>query len=1280
MTHVYVGANGSPQKLPQSSMPTQKYLSPQKDEKRDIDEYSDVTLTDFPVEENDPSNESFCSSSSSLPSLASDAPLLAVKEIGQNGLKFVKQLADTQMFSNYCQSLKLHSSTTTVDGSIIGANTVVAGVAPTGVDKQGLSGVEADHHLYHTPNHHDLRFDEAILDEEDNFDSISSLFDILLTGTVPLDAKAIQPYQKIYDSLYSSQPKANVDLATYEREWLSKISRLLKNRDRLARYRKKLIKSIALSSHSYTFSVAATNHPLNYLYESGENQLGGLADGLILDLKQCNGLVCNGFCNTAICTGICIELWTAKVKKLRHHQAAYEIVSKKYEKKSKVPVNTRVNPSYFESNSDQFQHLKRMTLESTFSSGIIGGLTLPENDRTPPKIEYLTKDGPHYEIFRHQRETESQYRQRKEITRESILKKQGSGTAYTSLEGVQHTTSTRSHRGSPRESDTRKRKKDKRRRHRANSSPSKTFTAVSFFKMNSINHLPASAIKASAQLSAIVAASSEIGAEKKRFSAKDMFLKKRKFIAEDSSSSNFLHTSHDSDHNYLTALAKYYAKREERLVHKYLKRCKRRIQQFLLNFIYTYRRKRFLLAVIIVQAYLRRFQVRLHLEAILDKIHKERQQRFCSKVRIRNFLRYYGDFIMRNRHRKQLLEQRKRLSRVSIPIAAPKDASDATRGKLSVNSNLSNIGQPVKYINDPTLPTMSSNTLDASEKISRSMKDDTVGKARLQQKKELNINTSEVGEAAFVVPNTKKNVNLGNGGTPQGANTPTYTDRAKEFLQFGKILRRSSLPTPRLLPMRRKSNDFKKPTVGVAIPSTDDQSTSTGDLNHDGDALSAVPLTQLHDNHKVIEKRSPASKGEAALSPTADPSLSPTQRALHVDYFQADAVPNRGPPLPARKSLDQAGILNILEHSNSHSNSAKVGRSKSSELERTNSQETVDDLSTHSSSLVRSFGNEANQSNSNSDMEPSNSAMSHPQHRNSFFSRGLSSLLTRSRSTDSNQSERLAMKRNTIATASPLSSLNHSPSLAFHSSQSYEFDDFGNPMIATGSVKSGSSPASEEREKDKEKKRFSDIFERSDGNTPTLSFPNVFGFSGGNGSDDGKSPSRKGVVLGYESTEVANKTDSARSRTQSEELNGKVPPNGGMDGSNHSSQSHSQSVSSKGSSKNGGNYGFVKAVRAAATSFLTTHSDDHEEKVPEKNVREEKRKTSLADEGAEYLNNLIDEDDDGYGHLSDDLASEFDSFPLKSLGPTAMEYINRQQVCLIRWKFNTLFTTIYRLH
>jgi hypothetical protein len=331
---------------------------------------SDVTSTDF-IGESETAiipdeksvghsvNASISSGASSLPSLASDAPLLALKDIGQYGMAFVRKLIDTQMYSNYCQWNKSSSDRTpALDGSIyrLPGSPIVG--APLRTDLDMASSILL------SPKSADRDNNDNV---EKNFDSLVEVFFIGLTGTVAMDAIQIQQQQAIYTTLYPTKHVLSDILNLSE----------LNNTDRIEQFTKKVCKhSRALRRYIDKKILTRFNDELQDIQSKFH----------IDDFLACNGLICHGYCNTVICSEICANIWEKKVRKLRHQQAAYDIVCKRYEK---------------------HKHIK----EEEPSSVV---------EMSKSKIEYITSSGARLEAVQHKRETLSQFHLRKAVIASSI--------------------------------------------------------------------------------------------------------------------------------------------------------------------------------------------------------------------------------------------------------------------------------------------------------------------------------------------------------------------------------------------------------------------------------------------------------------------------------------------------------------------------------------------------------------------------------------------------------------------------------------------------------------------------------------------------------------------------------------------------------------------------------------------------------------------------------------------------------------------------------------------
>jgi hypothetical protein len=1157
---------------------------------------------------------------------------------------------------------------------------------------------------------HDMtRHSDDEEDEEENFDSITNLFEILLTGSLPVEKHQYEDLKQIYDELYSPKDPSSiyvtptsiplvtgqslVDLSKYDQDFLSRVTRVCKSRSRLQRYIKKLIKSIAISDlQSLSLDFPTSNDAQSALFsmqllspsrvqnqfQSPQNGSTSFLSSKKMTLRSCNGLICNGFCNTDLCSEICIQLWSAKVKKLRHHQVAYEIVSKKYEKRKSLTSSStnanQVGNGGAGSNNEKessVHDLKRLTIESGTS---LTTFTDQYSEKTSPKVEYFTKIGPHYEISRHKRETDSQYEKRKVIAEDSIRRTSG-------VHGLASPTN----RKESSKSGKQHRHHHHHHHHHRHHHRQECITAVSLFVEKPT--IPASSDKNLSQKKSnysltpkpLPSTPAAIPTVSEPLKPSKLYLKKRKFLSIDPDNMN------DPQYRISQAFAKYYSKKEEKLVKKYLHRCYERIKRIVRKYVCYYQRVKYRHSVIIVQSLIRGFLIRNNLYHTIQNYIKLRQLRLCNKIRIRNYFRHHMDGIIKSYRRRKEIEQRKRLSKISIPILPHGSAntsgasgknnnnniggnstkmnnnnnSNAADGRLSPKSRsksespLPFLNKGMKYINDPTLPveananntsmnsitsglTINTNPPNSMDGRNISGKRNSDPHVALQSKDstesmDKSIDPHEESAAAFSAPPTKK--------------SSFYAEKAREFLQFGGILKRSSFVSNPKLPIRRKSESGVKKSDGVAIESDKDDASQ-----HSGASTT---------NNNVPFQSQDHSNNSAPAGPSS---------LLHT--FSASGSTNTMPPLP-RKSVDPMNHPPGILESRSKSMSSDVDRVASQEGSLHG--ELSSDASLQKAISFMSISEEFDPN------EP------HPSGRASFLTRGLSIL--RSRSSDSNQSHQAKHRAaNNGSNPTPYTMTNNNPHsplggmLPMGGSRDSYDTDLPGQLSREPSINPGETVLYDDMTHQhpvvKEKRKYSGMFssgstvndgakegakEGGGGGGLGLSFPSIFTYGGGERRGD-SSPTRR-------SSRGSVQMDSNESspNKQSHPINqiGGIPPpslddlrhsDTTIDQSNHSGKSgRSHSLKSTGS-KNSIHDLIPEEEEATpppyvskrAVSLLTSENDEQE-------AQEEDKFKIGSDEDEDYL------------QRNDDFAAEFEKYPLKSLGKFAMECINRQQVSLIHF-------------
>jgi hypothetical protein len=1207
---------------------------------KSVDVYSDVTLSEMPVDETDQlSNASFASSSSSVPSLKSDAPLLAVKEIGQNGLKFVKQLEDTQMYSNYCQSLKMHSSTTTVDGSV---EEKYESPEHPRFDRDKDKG-------FSTP------FQPDVNDDSEGFDSITNLFEISLTGSIALEKPKMEQLMQIFEKLYplDQQLKGQIDLSGYNQACIKEISKVSKSRSKLHRHIKKLIKSIA------------TNELENISLD-------------VASFTACNGLVCNGFCNTDLCSDICIQLWSAKLKKLRHHQVAYDIVSRKYEKKRTsypyLSANTKTGLNDMGSPAGDN---RRLTMES--SGGTVTTLGDASEKTFSPKVEFITKvGGTHYEPFRHGKETASQYQLRKVIAEESMIR---NNAAYAKL--PLSPTSRRLHESQ--NDNLEKVKQQHHPHHHRRRGHNTNITAVSLFQRT---ETPISSLTASGRPIFKKLSITPFSPPAEQFARKQKtktVLKKRKLLFDPDAS------------RFTKALAKYYARKEEQLVKKYLKRSYARVESFLRKYVYFYRKLKFHHSISIVQAYVRGYLVRKDFYKYLEPIYLQKLNIIWNRMTIRNLFRRRFYSLLKNLRFNRERQNRLRLAKISIPIAPPSSHHQAANHNMKNNNNhivgaagntspkgngikgetpVPFLKKGVKYINEPTL-----NLNEGALPGSRSpQKKSEMEKMQRHSSGNIELDSDEISPAAMAAF-----------GAPPARRSSTYAERARDFFQFGQILKRPSASAPKL-PVRRRSTTEIKKSDGVAIESHSDAEgqqdrKSSVTFQEPGitsnNSVSSQPLYHQNSTNSIL------SSGGSSLNNSRDSFISNPNSAV--------------PPLVPRKFSESMNIPPIFIDGKSKSFSG------SGELDRSLSQDrSLGDLSSDTS-----LGPKAVSFMSISEEPMDFSSTEHPNqvphHRASFLSRGFNIL--RSRSSESNASKQSKQKEVApmIVNTNPSSPLGGESIRPTGIGSRDSYDDHDNLITLTQeSLQIQQQTIIQEQQ----------IFEgqqtifvtttttmNDDQSAKRKSFPNLFNFdrmsptrrsSRGSARDDGdrssnntQNNSSKAPLLYDENLDSMKRNSHTSSHVTNDDHSSESSvPSEKSSKSGKSSNKSSKSMKSIKSNKSTDSKlkTFVPALLSRAVSVLTQdeyhhgnnneHNNQHNPNNSNKsnNSNSEKyRPPPIERQDTEELIKIgSEEDEDYYSPKNDDVSAEFEKYPLKSLGKAAIDFINRQQMTQIKKMWNLL--------
>lgn len=431
-------------------------------------------------------NYSLSSTSSSIPSVLPNVPSISTSTTDYDS-NYVRKLLDTQMFTNICQIIKLDRH---LNVNILNTDEIkIKEITPS----------NRSNSLLKMPEEHKIIEGET--------DAIEELFSIIVNGTLIYNLVDLQKQKENYKAIYNEEFS------------FDKVNSLAPN---IPEIPSDLILSSSSVSEIRKFQIQQIK-TYNFNNEYRLTDLG--------NISQCNGLLCNGFGNTYMCSNLCLTLWDFHVHNLMRVQQALDIISKKYEKKSSV--------------------------------------------------EYIVKEGVRLEPQRHPKETDAQYSLRK-----NVIKKELQTNYNTTL---------------------------------LNSPKPARKTITSYI-----------------------------------LSKKDMKIKKRTYI-DDSNLENY-------------HFAKYFAKREKKIIKKVLIKNFAIIQRFIYTYIIYFKELKLHRSFSLIQAYIRGFLVRIKIPMLVQKLVFRKTQRFFAKIRIRNAIRNYNGSVYKN-YIKNLNSNRKRSNSTASSVS-----------------------------------------------------------------------------------------------------------------------------------------------------------------------------------------------------------------------------------------------------------------------------------------------------------------------------------------------------------------------------------------------------------------------------------------------------------------------------------------------------------------------------------------------------------------------------------------------------------------------------------
>ncbi len=668
------------------------------------------------------------------------APLLSIKEIGQGGAKFVAQLLETQMFCNYCQKAKLDSAAIATHKSQSAISHPAASTALTvSTSLPGdLSGSQAGGAA--TPMQAGVagrsRSRSRALSNvggEEASRELDALHAVFELALTGTVAMDPASLGAAKETFRRLYPDVSDDFAANSAE----VDSLL------TKYATSLEAAASRSPH-------ITNAVCDEFLRSSS-----AGRNFSLLLPWCNGLTCGGQANSALCSPICVQLWQRSVQQLRQESVVQDIVSRHHH----APFVTKTH-----------------VLKAPAALGEAAG----------PTVRVSLK--PKLEAVRHGRETESQYLQRKQI-----IDSASSPTVATSPAKTQE---------------------------RAASGAARKSVAV---RGPNLKYIPGAAADSA-----------------------DRSGRKRITYARSSTADAAT-----------MLIARHYVQKQEKVIAQRRKRALRVVRRFLLRFVFFFRKIKFIDSVVRLQAFARGYIIRCHIAAIVEALIARKIERLLACVRIRNFLRAHDSAIARRWARRKAEEQRRKRSLISIPAATPSSPATAPSsyslvktteglragavqksirdgeagGALKLVSSLygqapdhlrsasadplTTAAKDVKFtspVRAPMPPPTRGHSLSGAaaglKTLFEAVDEDSLegmpspprpADTSLIDKLNASYNQMRRPSLQSDAGSTTGSVTAAgsSSGTAKKFSPRTYSEKAKEFLQFGKILHRTASSTPR---------------------------------------------------------------------------------------------------------------------------------------------------------------------------------------------------------------------------------------------------------------------------------------------------------------------------------------------------------------------------------------------------------------------------------------------------------------------------------------------------
>jgi hypothetical protein len=352
------------------------------------------------------------------------------------------------------------------------------------------------------------------------------------------------------------------------------------------------------------------------------------------------------------------------------------------------------------------------------------------------------------------------------------------------------------------------------------------------------------------------------------------------------------------------AIANYYSEKQRKYRKRQVHRALKVLTPLMLRFVCLYRKYKFFNAIYLIQALIRGFYVRNHIPELVEALIARRIRRLLAVIRIRRYLRQHADQIYRRYLRAKMDQQRRRRATISIPVKMSVSASEKVHSSrpqqprvprkvysisddiLPSGINIPGLsGQPVSAATGfpPTVPgggrggTAAADNL-LNDAVNPGVADaDGVGFNGGPAPHTGSSDDSLTGGSEFTAGDENISGKNAAAKPPQRFSTGAYTERVKEYLQFGKILPRNASSS--VQPNKYAAHYMQKRNSKPGVPGSGGPSAAApvpgAPLPPGAPPAQDQPqqsATSLSDERQAAEEALPAASTTAAHDPSANES------------------------------------------------------------------------------------------------------------------------------------------------------------------------------------------------------------------------------------------------------------------------------------------------------------------------------------------------------------------------------------------------------------------------